>query len=193
MNTPAGNAPRPAVFLDRDGTVIEEVHYLSDPALVRLVPGSGSAIRRLNEAGYFVVIATNQSGIARGLLDEATLALIHAEMARQLAVDNARIDHYEHCPHHPEYDGVETERRKPGPGMLHDAARTENLELTKSWMIGDAFRDVQAGRRAGARTILVETGKGAIDREEALASREAPDHVAADLPQAVEWLLAQGK
>lgn len=191
MSSPASRSPRPAVFLDRDGTVIEEVHYLSDPDLVRIVPGSGRAIRKLNEAGFFVVIATNQSGIARGLLDEDTLKLIHERMAALLAQDGAHIDHFEHCAHHPEYDGVETPRRKPEPGMLLDAAQTANIELSQSWMIGDAFRDVQAGKRAGTRAILVETGKGASQRAEAIASTEAPDYVAPALPEAIDWLLAQ--
>lgn len=191
MSAPASSKRKPAVFLDRDGTVIEEVHYLSDPNLVRIVSGSGHAIRKLNEAGFFVVIATNQSGIARGLLDEETLERIHTKMADLLARDGAHIDHFEHCPHHPDYDGVETPRRKPEPGMLLDAAQTANLDLSRSWMIGDAFRDVQAGKRAGTRAILVETGKGASQRDEALASTEAPDYVAPALPEAIDWLLAQ--
>ncbi len=189
MSDSAGRNLRPAVFLDRDGTVIEEVDYLSDPSLVRLVPGSGEAIKRLNDAGYCVVIATNQSGIARGMLDEATLELIHAEMTRQLDAHGARIDRIEYCPHHPEHDGVETHRRKPEPGMLLEAAELLNIELGRSWMIGDAFRDIQAGVRAGTRTILVETGKGARERATAEASTEAPDHVTANLPDAIDLLL----
>ena len=181
---------RPAVFLDRDGTIIEEIDYLADPDLVQLVPGAGEAIAELNRAGYYVVVATNQSGIARGMLDEAILGEIHAVMSSELAHAGASVDRIEFCPHHPDYDGVETERRKPGAGMLFDAAEALGIDLAASWMIGDALRDCAAGHAAGARSILVETGKGSREKER--LDGEA-DHVAADLAAAVRWLLAQGK
>lgn len=181
---------RPAVFLDRDGTIIEEIDYLADPDLVRLIPGAAEAIVELNRAGFYVVVATNQSGIARGMLDEHILGEIHAVMNSELAHEGASVDRIEFCPHHPKYDGVETERRKPGPGMLLDAASALHIDLQASWMIGDAIRDCAAGHAAGARSILVETGKGA--REKADLDGEA-DHVATDLLAAVRWILAHGK
>jgi histidinol-phosphate phosphatase family protein len=150
--------PHPAVFLDRDGTVIAHVHYLSNPAQVRLLPGAAKAIARLHRAGYSCVVVTNQSAIGRGIITEARLHEIHAEMNRQLAEQGAALDAIYYCPEVPRSDDrtiVEIPSRKPGPGMLRQAAVDLGLELANSWMIGDLISDVIAGLNAGCRSILL--------------------------------------
>ncbi len=175
---------RPAVFLDRDGTVIELVHHLADPAEVRLIPGAGQAIARLNARSIAVVIVTNQSVIGRGKLSEAGLVEIHAEMARQLDAEGARIDAIYHCPLAPSVRDprvIEHPDRKPGPGMLLRAASDLDLALTRSVMVGDTISDMLAGRNAGtAATVLVRTGYG----ERVTLPDPAVDHVALDMAEA---------
>ena len=153
---------RPAVFLDRDGTLIEHVPYLSDPALVRLLPGAAEAIKKLRRAGFAVILVTNQSAIDRGMLTEDRLDQIHTEMRRQLAACGATIDGIYYCPVAPGGDDrsvVEHPDRKPGPGMLLRAAADLKLDLAASWMVGDLISDVFAGLNAGCRSILVESGQ----------------------------------
>lgn len=175
-----------AVFLDRDGTVIELVHHLAYPADVRLIPGAGAAIARLNTAGLPVVIVTNQSVIGRGKLTEAGLTEIHAVMARHLAAHGAHVDAIYHCPLAPTVKDprvIEHPDRKPGPGMLLRAADEMALDLGRSVMVGDTLSDMLAGRNAqvGA-TILVRTGYGSR-----LALPDpAIDYVAADMAEAAE-------
>jgi D-glycero-D-manno-heptose 1,7-bisphosphate phosphatase len=156
--------PREAVFLDRDGTVIEEVCYLADPAQVKLIPGAAEAIRRLNEAGVLVVLVTNQSGVARGYFPESRVRDVHARLAELLAECGAKIDASYYCPHHPTesvgHYRIACECRKPKPGLLLAAARELGIDLAQSWMIGDKPCDAEAGTAAGCRTILVRTGHG---------------------------------
>ena len=155
-------ARRPAVFLDRDGTLIEHVHYLSDPDHVRLLPGAATALTRLRRAGFVCVLVTNQSAIGRGMITEARLHEIHVTMNRQLAEAGAALDAIYFCPDMPAGDDrtvVENSRRKPGPGMLLQAADELGVELADSWMIGDLISDVLAGLNAGCRSILVPSGK----------------------------------
>ncbi|MFW6154152.1 MAG: D-glycero-alpha-D-manno-heptose-1,7-bisphosphate 7-phosphatase [Planctomycetota bacterium] len=153
-----------AVFLDRDNTLIADPGYLADPAGVELLPDVGEALRLLAGAGFKLVVVTNQSGIARGILDETQLQAIHAELSRQLAAAGARLDAVYYCPYHPEGTVErftrESDERKPSPGMLLRAAREMKLDLSASWMVGDRPRDVLAGREAGCRTIRVLTGEG---------------------------------
>jgi D-glycero-D-manno-heptose 1,7-bisphosphate phosphatase len=158
---------RPAVFLDRDGTLIEDRHYLADPALVRILPGVAQGLRRLRTAGFVCVVVTNQSGIGRGMFAEADYHRVHAEMIRQLAAEGATLDAAYFCPAAPAAEGAdERPDRKPAPGMLLRAAADLELDLTRSWTIGDAPRDVEAGRRAGCRGILVGPADfaAAVDR-----------------------------
>lgn len=194
------SAPRArAVFLDRDGTLVDELGFLRSPADLRLLPGAAEGVRLFNRAGWKVVVVTNQSGIARGLLDEPTLAAIHARLEAELARGGAHVDAILHCPHHPEEGAPPFRRacacRKPAPGMLVAAAERLGLDLAASWTIGDSRRDLEAGRRAGlAGGVLVRTGKGA--EELARFGAEAPPLVAADLPEAARLVLAcaaQGK
>ena len=185
---------RPAVFLDRDGTIVREVDYLRSARDLRLMPGAAEAIRRLNRAGYAVVIATNQSGIARGLLTEDDLKEIHGTLIQRLAKRAARIDAIYYCPHHPEALVERYRRRcrcrKPQAGMLARAARDLKLDLARSVAVGDSARDVEAGRRAGCRTVLVRTGYGA-KAEADLA--QPPDHIASNLSEAASWIVRRGK
>jgi D-glycero-D-manno-heptose 1,7-bisphosphate phosphatase len=153
---------RRAVFLDRDGTLIEHVHYLADPAHVRLLPGAAEALRRLGRAGFVRVLVTNQSAIGRGMITETRLHEIHAEMNRQLAERGTALDAIYYCPDIPTGDDrtrVENHYRKPGPGMLLRAAVELGLDLTASWMVGDLISDVLAGLGAGCRSIMVASGQ----------------------------------
>lgn len=188
-------AGRAAVFLDRDGVIIEDVHHLSRLDQVKLVPGAGRAIRRLNEAGVPVVVVTNQSGVARGLFPESFIAEAHARLAELLAGDGACIDRFYYCPHHPD-KGIEPYRvacdcRKPHPGMLLAAARDLGLILDRSWIVGDKLSDLKAGAAVGCRTILVRTGHG---REQELPEDTNPLNLVADvpaLPEAIDLFFRQ--
>jgi D-glycero-D-manno-heptose 1,7-bisphosphate phosphatase len=177
----------PAVFLDRDGTLIEEVDYLADPAGVVLIPGAAQALKNLAQAGYKLVLVTNQSGVARGLLDESRLAQIHERLSDLLHGEGTRLDGIYACIHHPEF-GSPCDCRKPQPGMLLQAAEDLQLDLERSWMIGDAARDLEAGKRAGTRSLLVRTGKGS-----ALARERADEGITVteDIGEAARWILAQ--
>lgn len=156
---------RPAIFLDRDGVVIDDVHYLASSSQVSLIPGSADAIAALNRAGWPVVIVTNQSGVARGLFTLEGLHAVHRHLSEQLGSYGARIEAYYFCPHYPTAEVPEFRAdcscRKPKPGMLHQAAQDLGLDLQRSWMIGDRESDLEAGAAAGTRTILVRTGLGA--------------------------------
>jgi D-glycero-D-manno-heptose 1,7-bisphosphate phosphatase len=179
---------RPAVFVDRDRTLIDDPGYISDPDQVRLLDGAAESLRRFRDAGYAVVIVTNQSGVARGLLTEGDLAIVHQRMRDLLRSEGTDVDAIYYCPF---LDGPEAVRdqyrrdsnlRKPKPGMLLLAAEELGLDLGKSWMIGDSARDVQAGRAAGCRTILI-SGETEEDGDQA-------DFVAADLHAATDHVLA---
>ena len=199
---------RPAVFLDRDGTLMEEVHYCADPALVRLFPGASAALRRLTERGFLCVIITNQSGIGRGLLTEAQYHAVQAELLRQVEAQDAVSSEKEEnispirligpikkekppliaasyfCPDAPP---TPSPRRKPEPGMVLEAARDLGIDLARSWFVGDKAADIECGTRAGTRTILVQTGYGAQTAAQSL--KPAPDFIVKDVAAAVEVVL----
>jgi D-glycero-D-manno-heptose 1,7-bisphosphate phosphatase len=168
----------PALFLDRDGTLMEEVHYCADPALVRVYPGAGEALRRARAAGFRTILITNQSGIGRGLMTEAQYRAVEAEFLRQIG--QGTIDASYFCPDAP---GTPSTRRKPEPGMVLEAAGEHDIDLAASFFIGDKAADIECGRRAGARTALVLTGYGREQRVEA-------DFTAAGIVEAVEAILA---
>jgi D-glycero-D-manno-heptose 1,7-bisphosphate phosphatase len=162
-------APRPAVFLDRDGTIIEQVHYLSEPDKVKLLPDAGSSLRRLKDAGYALVAITNQSAIGRGWITVEQYQAVNDEMNRQLLAEGVTLDGIYYCPEAPTGDDrtvVTHGDRKPGPGMLLRAAEELGLDLSRSWMIGDMISDALAGINAGCRgSFLVETGKKMTEDE----------------------------
>jgi D-glycero-D-manno-heptose 1,7-bisphosphate phosphatase len=189
-------APRPAVFMDRDGCLTEEVGYVNHPARIRLLPRTAEAVRRLNEAGVPAVMVTNQTGIARGYFSEETLHATNARMQGELAAAGARLDGAYVCMHHPSEGQppyrADCDCRKPRPGLLHRAAAELDLDLTASVMVGDKFSDVAAGHAVGAVGVLVLTGYGRGEWEYHRRGQPVkPDHVAEDLLDAVEWALAR--
>jgi D-glycero-D-manno-heptose 1,7-bisphosphate phosphatase len=144
---------QPAIFLDRDGTLMEEVGYCADPAQVRVFPGVAAALQEFRDAGYLLILITNQSGIGRGYFTHADYHAVQAEFERQ--IQPARLDAVYYCP-----DATPSACRKPSPGMLLEAAREYSIDLARSYMVGDKASDIEAGRAAGCRTILVQTGYG---------------------------------
>lgn len=162
-----------AVFLDRDGTINVEKDYLYRVEDFEFIPGVPQAVRMLNEAGFLVVVVTNQSGVARGYYTEEDVDILHRHISAELAKTGSRVDAWYYCPHHPSGRGsysLPCHCRKPLPGMLREAARRHGIDLAASVMIGDKLADVEAGIAAGCRTILVRTGYGAA--EEALVPPE---------------------
>src|SRR5947207_10348271 len=181
---------RQALFLDRDGTLVHPGRYPSRPEDLHLYDGIGPELRVLQKAGFRLVVITNQSGIARGYFTEADLRRMHRHLARQLRRCAARLDAVYHCPHHP--DGMIPELavlcscRKPRPGLVLRAAAELDLDLSRSWFVGDILDDVEAGKRAGCRTILVDLG---TEPPPALPIRR-PDFVARDTRHALQIIRA---
>jgi histidinol-phosphate phosphatase family protein len=188
------DAPRPAVFLDRDGTLNEERGFLARAADLELIAGAGAALRRLREAGYLLIVVTNQPVIARGEATEAELADIHRKLEWELGRQGAFIDALYLCPHHPDggFPGevaelkIACDCRKPGTGLVDRACRDFSIDRAASWMVGDSTRDVELARRAGLTSVLVRTGNGGRDGRYEVR----PDHIAADIAAAAE-LIAQ--
>lgn len=186
---------RPAVFLDRDGTVSEEVGYINHLDRFKVYPWSAAAIRKLRDAEFAVFLVTNQSGIARGYFPEDLVRQVHEVLLHSLREAGTRLDGIYYCPHHP--DGREgiyrrvCNCRKPAPGLLEKAAQDHHLDLKSSFVVGDRYVDLEAGFRIGVRGILVLSGYG---RGEYLYQRDtwprSPDHIAADLGEAAEWIVS---
>jgi D-glycero-D-manno-heptose 1,7-bisphosphate phosphatase len=177
--------PRPAVFLDRDGTIIEDVAYLRDVREVRLLPGAATAIRRLNEHDLLVIVATNQSGIARGLLSRNDYQLAERRVDELLEAAGAHVDGHYFCPHLPELTGP-CDCRKPGVLLYRQASEQFNIDFTRSWWVGDRLRDVLPAETLHGRGILVLTGQGEAEVRDPSASRFAK---ARDLAEAAELVL----
>jgi D-glycero-D-manno-heptose 1,7-bisphosphate phosphatase len=181
---------RRAVFLDRDGTVNVEKDYLYRIEDFEFVPGAEDAIRRLNESDYFVVVVTNQSGVARGYYTEEDVEILHKQIDGRLAASGARVDAWYYCPHHPAGKGsysLSCRCRKPLPGMLLEAAARYDINLADSIMIGDKRIDIEAAIAAGCRPILVRSGYGAAEQSQIPSDVEVYD----DLPSAVISLTGQ--
>jgi D-glycero-D-manno-heptose 1,7-bisphosphate phosphatase len=185
---------RPAVFLDRDGTLIEESGYLDRLDRLTLYPFAVDAVRLLNRAGWPVVVISNQSGIGRGLIRESFVEEAHAHIADRLRAGGARIDAFFYCPHHPEATvpayRTRCDCRKPAPGMLLAAAGQLDLDLSRSVVVGDRWDDVEAARAAGARAVLVRTGYGR-NAESVPRPGVAADVVTDNLVAAAAWILQQ--
>lgn len=183
---------RPAVFVDRDGTLNREVDYLTRVDELRLLPGAAAGVRRLADAGFAVVVVTNQSAIARGYLTLAGLDRIHAALHARLARHGAAVDAIYACPHHPEAGRAPYRRRcrcrKPATGMLDRAQRELGLDLRRSWVVGDAAVDLGLAARAGLPAVLVQTGHGRRTRR-TLEARLPVAHVAANFRTAAEWII----
>lgn len=191
------NVRRPAVFLDRDGTINEEVSYITRPEQLKLLPGAGDAVRMMRAAGYRVIVVTNQPVIARGDCSIAGLLRIHDHMEMELSRDGAFLDGIYYCPHHPEkgFDGerpefkMQCECRKPRDGMVRQAARELNLDLSASWLIGDRTTDVQTAYNCGIRSVLLRTGIAGRDNRYSAV----PDYVFDDLPAAARFISNQAE
>lgn len=189
----SARAPRSAVFLDRDGTINREVEHLRDPDQLELLDGAADAIRRINRSGRLAVVVTNQPVLARGEVTEAGLNAIHARLDSLLGEGGAYLDRLYVCPHHPErgFAGevtalkIECTCRKPGTGLIDRASQELNIGRAESWFVGDSSADIEAGRRAGLRTVLVRTGHAGGDDKRALQ----PDYTAPDLASATDWIL----
>ena len=182
-----------AVFIDRDGTLVEEAGYLNHLDRLVFFPFTVDAVRQLNRAGFAVVVVTNQAGIARGIVPERFVATAHDAISQRLAAGGARIDGFYHCPHHP--DGiieslrVTCDCRKPQPGLFRQAAADLDLDLERSVTVGDRWHDLQAGRAVGTATVLVRTGYGSADE---LAPREGitADVIVDNLAAAAAWIIS---
>ncbi len=174
-----------AVFLDKDGTLVEDVPYNVDPDRIRLVPGATGALRALQRAGYRLVVVSNQSGVARGLFEESALRVVERRLSDLAGAAGIAVAGFYWCPHHPggvvSRYAVSCDCRKPAPGLLQRAARDLVLDLPASWMVGDILNDVEAGRRAGCRTVLVDNGG---ETEWVLSPGRVPDFVAPGLRHA---------
>lgn len=187
---------RKAIFMDRDGTLCDEVGYVNHVDRVRLLPRSAEAVRRANEAGFQTVVVTNQAGVARGYFEEWLIDDVHDRVRHLLAEEGARLDGIYYCPHHPESRKPPYRRdcdcRKPKPGMLLRARTEMGIDLEASYMIGDTVKDIAAGRAVGATPVLVLTGYGKGELEyQSHAWTVKPEFVAGDLLDAVEWILAR--
>jgi D-glycero-D-manno-heptose 1,7-bisphosphate phosphatase len=180
-----------AIFLDKDGTLVENVPYNVDPALVQFTPGAIAGLQLLSRAGYPLFVVTNQSGLARGYFSEADLQGVEQHLRDQLAQADIPLQGIYACPHHP--DGVVAayrracDCRKPQPGLLYQAAVDHGIDLTHSWMIGDILHDIEAGRAAGCRTILIDNGN---ETEWQLTCSRLPHHSVSNLWEAAQIILA---
>ena len=194
MSTPS--ASRRAVFLDRDGTVADEVGYVNHASRLRLLPRSAEAIRRIREAGFLAVVVTNQAGVARDYFEEFVVSEAHARLKALLAEEGTELDGIYYCPHHPKEGKPpyrqDCECRKPRPGMLVQASKDLGIDLARSYMVGDGIVDVGAARAAGVVPVLVLTGygRGHFEHRRSRWSQQ-PEHIAEDLFDAAEWILAR--
>lgn len=190
-----------AVFLDKDGTMIDDIPYNVDPSLMTLAPGAAEGLPLLHRLGYRLVVVSNQSGVARGYFAKSAIAAVEDRLRSMLAELGVPLAAFVYCPHHPEGAVAEyaiaCDCRKPAPGMILRAARAHGIDPARSWLVGDILDDVEAGRRAGCRTILIDNGN---ETEWVLSPGREPHHRAADLAQAAQiiaeadgWISSQAR
>lgn len=187
---------RPAVFMDRDGTISEEVGYVNHLSRYRLLPRSLEAIRLINEAGLLAIVTTNQSGVARGYFSQALVEEVHVRLRALATSGGARLDAIYYCPHHPAEGSppwrTQCDCRKPKPGMILRAAREHDIDLGSSFVVGDSVVDMEAGASAGVPGVLVLTGYGrGLVEHQRERFRTPPAHTADDLLDAVRWILGR--
>lgn len=186
--------PTPAAFLDRDGTIIEEVGYIGSPDGVQLIPGAVDAIKSFRKMGYAIVVVSNQSGVARGYMSEEDVKEVNARVLELFMGEGAMIDAIYYCPHHPDSDAdryrIDCDCRKPKPGMILRATDEFNIDLSKSVMIGDKYTDVLVGKNLDLFSVLLLTGFGRKEYEKIVADRlnPIPDLVAADVLEAAKFI-----
>ena len=188
---------RPAVFIDRDGTISEEVGYVNHPSRFRVFPYSSDAIRILNDAGWLAIVITNQAGVARGYFAEDVILKVHQQLTRDLENESAKLDAIYYCAHHPSVGEapyrVDCDCRKPKPGLIQQAAKDFEIDLESSWMAGDRYSDVELARNAGLRSAFVLSGYGRGEWEyQSHVWRYRPDLVCENLLEAVKSILDHG-
>ena len=181
---------RRAVFIDRDGTISEEVGYINHPSRFRLFPYSATAIKLLNDRNWLAIVITNQAGVARGYFSEAMIQTVHEKLRQDLETGGAKLDAIYYCAHHPSVGAAPYRRdcdcRKPKPGLVHRAAEDLNIDLTASWMVGDRYSDIEMAHNAGVRSAFVMSGYGRGEWEQQRSEwKQQPDLVAEDLLEAI--------
>ena len=189
---------RRAVFIDRDGTISEEVGYVNHPSRYRVFPYAAEAIRRLNEANWLAILVTNQAGVARGYFTEDVIGAVHSLLGQELARGGAHLDAIYYCPHHPSVGEppyrFDCDCRKPRPGLIRRAADEFDIDLAASWMVGDRYGDMELARNAGTRAALVLSGYGRGEWEyQRAAWRHQPDLIAENLLEGVKEIIADGE
>ena len=177
-NSDNNESKKPAIFLDRDGVINKEVNYLSNPNDFEFIDGSIKALQILKKKGYLLIVITNQAGIARRYFTEITLHKIHEKMMKTLNKNKIFLDDIFYCPHHPEFTGA-CNCRKPSPGMIMQAMKKYNIDMENSYMIGDTLNDINTGKNAHCKTVLVLTGHG--KKEQKKISKIKPDMICANL------------
>jgi D-glycero-D-manno-heptose 1,7-bisphosphate phosphatase len=181
----------PAVFLDKDGTLIDDVPYNVDPQRIELAPGAAEGAALLDEAGYALVVVSNQSGVARGLFAEDAIDAVERRVRELLANWNVPLAGFYYCPHHPhgkiERYAIDCDCRKPAPGLIRQAAEVLHLDLELSWFVGDILDDVEAGHRAGCRSVLIDNGHETLWQWK---PERRPDVVVSDMAAAARAILA---
>ena len=186
---------RKAVFIDRDGTISEEVGYINHPSRFRVFPYSAPAIKKLNENGWLAIVVTNQAGVARGYFSENLITEVHQKLKQELEENDAQLDAIFYCAHHPTVGEppyrADCDCRKPKPGLVHQAASQFDVDLDQSWMVGDRYSDIELARNAGLRSAFVLSGYGRGEWEhQRIDWQQQPDLVAENLLEAVEAIIS---
>jgi D-glycero-D-manno-heptose 1,7-bisphosphate phosphatase len=185
-----------AVFIDRDGTISEEVGYINHPSRFRVFPYAADAVRLLNESGWLAIVVTNQAGVARGYFSEEMIHAVHDQMKRDLESAGARLDAIYYCAHHPSVGEppyrLDCDCRKPKPGLIRRAAEEFDIDLAQSWMVGDRYGDIELARNAGVSSAFVLSGYGRGEWEQQRATwQHEPDLVSENLSEAVQAIIGK--